>query len=181
MIVGNIDRFAIESSVSRFVPAISVLAIGNFTVHVAGKKFGRPAVDATGLGVPLDSMRRRIEQRGLHCAPFANVTRFDLLVRELAAAVYDGATPQVVTGLDAAEVASILDDNNIEWASDGDEAFDDGSHIYQFDMDDSVRVIACKSSDFSYIAETTLPSDEFYEILSTWVSKFESELRGAHS
>lgn len=80
-------------------------------------------------------------------------------------------------GLRHSEIATILDDNFIDWAPDGDEAFDDGSHIYQFDVSDSVRIVACKNRDDHCLSEVWLPSDEFYSILDNWQRQFDLEWR----
>ncbi|APG84852.1 hypothetical protein SAMCCGM7_Ch2107 [Sinorhizobium americanum CCGM7] len=52
------------------------------------------------------------------------------------------------------------------WAPDGDEAFDDGSHVLQFDVGDKVRLIVFKNTDGSAdvtdtLTEQWLDADDF--------------------
>jgi hypothetical protein len=59
------------------------------------------------------------------------------------------------------------------WWSAGDEEFDDGSYVLQFDIGDTVRLIAFKAAERGSIDQTTLtdlriPSDQFYLILERW-------------
>ena len=78
------------------------------------------------------------------------------------------------------EIAS----HRITWAPDGDEAFDDGSYVLQFDVGDKVRLVAFKSGDLGhqYDPETLndrwLEADQFYSILQQWRDAFEAEWRG---
>ncbi|HEV3416160.1 MAG TPA: hypothetical protein VG056_05085, partial [Pirellulales bacterium] len=70
--------------------------------------------------------------------------------------------------------------NRIVWAPDGDEAFDDGSYVLQFDVRDDVRLIAFKSGgsdrhDPTALSDVRLPTDDFYLILQRWHDAFEAE------
>jgi hypothetical protein len=65
-------------------------------------------------------------------------------------------------------------------APDGDEAFDDGSFVLQFDVGDRVRLIAFKSChnylhDAGSLSDVWLAADDFYGILRQWHDAFESE------
>src|SRR5262245_30497200 len=155
------------------------MALGTFVVHVTGKCYGVSATDATLLAVPFGSMKRRIAMRGQHRAQFSKFSDAKALVEALISAVYTGSRPNDMTlGLSPSEVAKSLDDNFIEWGPDGDEAFDDSSHIYQFDVGDSVRIVACKHCDdlsLSDLSDIWLPSDEFYGVLDNWQRQFEFE------
>jgi hypothetical protein len=70
---------------------------------------------------------------------------------------------------------------NIQWAPDGDAAFDDGSYILQFDVDRQVRLIAFKSMpdgslyDPSTLVDLWMPTGEFNEILQRWHDDFVAE------
>jgi hypothetical protein len=66
------------------------------------------------------------------------------------------------------------------WAPDGDEAFDDGSYVLQFDVENRVRLIGFKSDDTDRYDPATLKdiwlsSDDFYSVLSRWRDAFEAE------
>ena len=82
-------------------------------------------------------------------------------------------------GLSLAEFKKALYSNHVVWAPDGDEAFDDGSYILQFDVGSDVRVVAFKSSPDGYDPETvrdvSLPADGFYAVLQQWHGAFETE------
>lgn len=180
MLAGDVSRFAIETAVKEAYASESLMALGSFVVHVAGKSYGVPASDATLLAAPFDSIRARIARRGQHCAPFAKFGDATALAESLVSAVYEETrSNSIVLGLTDSEIAKLLDDNFIDWAPDGDEAFDDGSHIYQFDVGDSVRIVACKNRELadSCLSEIWLPSDEFYGILDNWQKQFDLEWR----
>lgn len=183
MLAGDVSRFAIETAIKEAYDAPSLKALGSFVVHVAGKSYGAQTSDATLLAVPFDSIRRRIARRGQHCAPFSQFSDTSALAKALVLAVYGDARPDSTPpGLRGSEIAKILDDNFIDWAPDGDEAFDDGSHIYQFDVGDSVRIVACKhhsNGTVRCLSEILLPSDEFYGVLDKWQMQFDLEWRAA--
>jgi len=67
------------------------------------------------------------------------------------------------------------------WAPDGDKAFDDWSHVLQFDVGERVRLIAFKSSEQGYhhapdtLADAWLEAEEFYRVLEEWRSAFVAE------
>ena len=62
---------------------------------------------------------------------------------------------------------------------DGDEAFDDGSYVLQFDLGDRVRLIAFKRPeslvDPASVREVWLSSDTFYNALREWRDTFLAE------
>jgi hypothetical protein len=65
-------------------------------------------------------------------------------------------------------------------APDGDEAFEDGSYVLQFDVKNRVRLIAFKSDhSYSYdpgtLSDVWLAAEEFYGILKQWRDSFDSE------
>jgi Immunity protein 42 len=178
LLVGDVSRFVIETAIKESYDSESQMALGSFVVHVAGKSYGVSAADATLLAVPFCSIRRRIAMRGQHCAPFSKFRDATALVEALVSAVYRETRPhEMAFELSMIEIAKILDDNFIDWGPDGDESFDDGSHIYQFDVGDSVRIEACKNrnDDDLCLSEIWLPSDEFYGILDNWQRQFDLE------
>ena len=66
---------------------------------------------------------------------------------------------------------------DLVWAPDGDEAFDDGSHILQFDIGDQVRLVAFKR-DYEKrggameLREVWLNAPDFYAILKDCRDQF---------
>jgi hypothetical protein len=81
----------------------------------------------------------------------------------------------------------ITNANRLVWAPDGDEAFDDGSYVLQFDVDGRVRLVAFNRPsslvDPASVQEAWLAADVFYDILSQWRERFtaEWESRPKHS
>jgi hypothetical protein len=78
----------------------------------------------------------------------------------------------------ATELGRLFSSKNIVW--DGDEAFDDGSYILQFDVEDRVRVIAFSSAgtatfDPDSLREVWLDQKDFYGVLEEWYERFNEE------
>jgi hypothetical protein len=74
-------------------------------------------------------------------------------------------------------LSDIIYSQHLIWAPDGDEAFDDGSFVLQFDIQDCARLIAFKSHppallDPNTLRDVTLPTDTFYGILQEWRDEF---------
>ncbi|MGD9724686.1 MAG: Imm42 family immunity protein [Pirellulales bacterium] len=69
MIVGDINRIGIESSIAQAYEHLGMRALGLFVLHVGGQRFGVYAPDATMLACSFDSVVQRIEHRGLHDQP----------------------------------------------------------------------------------------------------------------
>jgi len=74
------------------------------------------------------------------------------------------------------------DSGHLLWIPDGDEAFDDGSHVLQFDLNDRVRLVGFKRQeeelyDRNSLVDLWLPSDAFYGTLTSWNSAFDREWR----
>jgi hypothetical protein len=87
-------------------------------------------------------------------------------------------------GLTANAFRDALAQGEVLWAPDGDAAFDDGSHVLQFDEGDQVRLIAFKNSDSQdklqqSVVEVRLASDRFYELLGEWQHGFEHSRKEA--
>ncbi len=101
----------------------------------------------------------------------------------------DGPLGDKFFGLPIDEVRDIFVVGEIVWAPDGDEAFDDGSHILQFDCEDKVRLIAFKNSLNSAmlagsLTDTWMDAEEYYGVLDQWQAAFEAEWKiavGAHA
>ncbi len=181
MIVGNATRFAIETEITEIYAAQRPEALGTLIVHVASKEYGYRTPDSTTLGFPLWHLQQRLLRRGKHVASFSEVLNASMLVDVFLEAEY-GITRLFKENLNMSgdEISTILGNYCINWQPDGDEAFDDGSNIYQFDIGDRVRVIACKNEATEKdrcVSEIWMPSDEFYNILDEWQRRFEHELR----
>lgn len=181
LIVGNPSVFALESGMTQAYKQLSQRALGFFTIHVCGVNYGVRAPDATLLACSFDAVERRIVRRGMHCASFGTEVSTGKVVDAVRAARYDNERQkEIFFNMSSNEFSEALVSNEIVWAPDGDEAFDDGSHVLQFDVGDSVRLIAFKNfvrhEDVTpTITEVWIKSDEFYGLLNEWKHRFETE------
>jgi hypothetical protein len=181
MIVGDPKVFAIESDITQVYPNLSQIALGYFIIHMAGKAYGVRAPDASMLAVSYDAVERRLKHRGQHCAAFS--LGFDALTIALCyrTAYYEiGPEQQDFCGETGDAFIETLSSNGIVWAPDGDEAFDDGSHVLQFDHGDKVRLIGFMNLDASEdvpgtLAEIWLNARTFYNVLKRWQRLFHAE------
>ena len=78
MISGEIKTFAIESEIARAFIEPSLLALGYFVIHVKGEVLGVKQLDASLLACSLGEVESRIERRGRHVAPFAEMSAVDI-------------------------------------------------------------------------------------------------------
>ncbi len=182
MIIGDPSTFAIESGITVAYDRLSFLALGFFVLHIGGRPYGVHKPDASMLASSFYDVKDRIAHRGRHTAPFATVTDAGKLAAAFRDAVYGDEPAERYFGLARDDFSGCFqsDSNDCMWAPDGDEAFDDGSFVLQFDVDDRVRLIAFQSCEGSqYLASTLrdvwLEADTFYHILNAWNAAFEAE------
>jgi Immunity protein 42 len=179
--VGDPSIFAIESSVNVRYESLSQRALGFFVIHVNGLSFGVRSPQATLLACSFDSVQRRINHRGHHIASFGNNVEATLLAKAVITAVYyEELQGNEFFNMSTKEFVNVIVANELLWAPDGDEAFDDGSHVLQFDVGDMVRLIAFKNpinldNGISKFTEVWLKQSDFYHILEEWQQKFESD------
>lgn len=181
VMVGDPEIFAIESGITKALERLSQRAIGYFVIHVKGRCYGVKSLDATLLGCSVYAVQDRLEHRGGHLISFANEQDTVKIVDAyLAARLHLGREHEIFFGMTATTLGDLFLSSGIEWAPDGDEAFDDGSHVLQFDTRDKVRLIAfTNSSNFaeviSTVSEVWIDSDEYYDHLSEWLKRFEHD------
>lgn len=183
-LVGNPATFAVESCITEAYETPSLVGLGAFMVYVAGSCYGRRAQDSTHLANPRDGIKRRIADRGRHVAPFSQRPSASEIAHAFRNAVYAEQQDPEFFGLTPTDFKTLIDSNQLEdWSPDA--AFDDGSHILQFDVDDRVRLIAYKSwnlnNDFdpATLKDIWLPSDVFYATLQRWHDLFCAEWSAA--
>ena len=177
MIVGDPAIFAVESLLTEPVESVSQLALGFFVIHVGGRCYGVRTPDATMLGCSVDSARQRIIDRGCHVVELLQCEEALDIAEAYLAAMYDEARQAArFFGLSADEWSEQIASGKIAWAPDGDEAFDDGSHVLQFDLGRRVRIIAFHNLPPSELqgtlSEVELDAGEFYGILEAWLKSF---------
>jgi hypothetical protein len=181
MIIGDPEIFAIESVITKAYERLSFRALGYFIIHIAGRSYGVKEHDATLLAVSFDEVGRRLARRGCHTPDFsidASAGEIAYAFRRAGYAICE--ENERFFGMAARQFGKAINAKHLEWAPDGDEAFDDGSYVLQIEDPKRVRLIAYVStSDYSYepatLRDVWLSSDDFYDILQNWRDRFEAE------
>lgn len=179
MITGTPSIFAIESGITQAYQRLSFFAFGFFVIHVGGRRYGVHKPDATFLSCSLQEVEDRIASRGSHFTTFADMDAGEIADAFLSA-VYAEKQEESYFDLLLSEFVDSLYSKQIIWAPDGDAAFDDGSYVLQFDVQDYVRLIAFNRGrnslyDPATLRDVLLPADDFYCILQHWRDSFRSE------
>jgi hypothetical protein len=179
MIIGDTSTFAIESEITRAFARPSWRGLGFFVIHVAGQTYGIKAPGQSMLACSVDKVGTRITGRSTHQAPFAEAAAIDIANAYTNAVYLDNNGNETYFGLSEAQFTKTLDSNSLVWAPDGDEAFDDGSYVLQFDVGDRVRLIAFKRPDQLVdppsVREVWLSAHTFYSTLRQWRDTFMTE------
>lgn len=180
MIVGDPSVFAVESSITEAYERLSFRALGFFVIHISGLCYGRRTADSTMLACSFDEVKGRIAMRGGHTVPFAAEPDAGRIAEAFRNAIYGEEQKESYFGIPLPQFSKMIYSKRIVWAPDGDEAFDDGSYVLQFDIKDQVRLIAFKSVphrsyDPATIRDICLPADDFYSLLQRWHDAFENE------
>lgn len=182
MIIGDASIFAIDSSVTAVYSVSDMKVLGSFCFHVAGKSYGVQHPQATMLACSVDAIQARIARRGAHLSSFSS--RSAAHVARLYLAGLYGVHYDTEEGL-RTEAQSFAQESQLaQWvmAPDGDEAFDDGSHVLQFDLRNKVRLIAFRNEDgldamLDSISEVEMEEERFYSLLRDWDNAFRSECK----
>jgi hypothetical protein len=176
MTVGDPSLFAIESEITRACERLSWRGLGFFVIHVAGQSYGIKSPGQSMLACSFDQVGTRISGRGTHQAPFGEAAAIEIAESYTSAVYSDNSGNETYFGLSEAEFTTTLYSRSLIWAPDGDEAFDDGSYVLQFDVGDRVRLIAFKRPeslvDPASVREVWLSSDTFYNALREWKNIF---------
>ena len=177
MIVGSRDSFGIEYEIAEAFPDGSQRALGYFVIYLVGKAYGVREPEASMLGCSFEEVENRIGRRGAHRIQRLSDISADLIVEAFLDAIYRETDRDSYFGHTKSEFENALCDAHIQWAPDGDEAFDDGSYVLQFDIEDKVRLIAFQNMESpddmaNSIAEKWIEGDQFYGILSEWRELF---------
>src|SRR5215471_13633512 len=179
MTVGDTSVFAIESEITRAFERPSWRGLGFFVIHVAGQSYGIKSPGQSMLACSFDEVGSRINGRGTHQAPFAEAAAIDIANAYTSAVYLDNNGNETYFGMSETEFTKTLYSNSLVWAPDGDEAFDDGSYVLQFDVGDRVRLIAFKCPDTlvdpASVREVWISSDIFYNALRQWRDTFTAE------
>jgi hypothetical protein len=180
---GNLSAFALESRSSEAFARPSLRALGYFIIHVAGRSYGVRQDDATMLACSFEEVGRRLERRGGHTAPFASNPDGKAIAESVYNATYGPENAvSSLPGLSLPQVHDLVVGNHLQWAPDGDAAFDDGSFVIHLDVEDRVRLLAFKTAgdgsrrlDLASLRDQWLEADVFYRVLQDWRDAFEKE------
>lgn len=179
MTVGDTSVFAIESEITRAFEKLSWRGLGFFVIYVAGQSYGIKAPGQSMLACSLDEVARRITKRGSHEAPFADAAAIDIANAYNSAIYLDNTGNETYFGMSEAQFTGTLNSNSLVWAPDGDEAFDDGSYVLQFDVGEQVRLVAFKTPDTlvdpATVRDVWLSANVFYNVLQEWSGTFIAE------
>ncbi|EEF57997.1 Imm42 family immunity protein [Pedosphaera parvula] len=176
---GDKTRFAIESGISKAYESLGSRALGYFVIYIREHCYGVYAPDATLLACSYGTVKELIARRGKHTTPFATEPDAGAIADAFRDSRYaPDKIDEPFFGI--SNFSDIVSDSNMQWAPDGDEAFDDGSYVLQFDVGDRVRLIAFRSIEEGYhhdprtLEDIWLGADEFYSILQQWLENFTS-------
>jgi hypothetical protein len=185
LLVGDKDKFAIESYISEAFDRLSFRALGYFVLHIRGCEFGVRSTNATLLANSFDGVLRRIKNRGQHTMPLS----LDISAAELAGLVREGLYDESPgkNFKDDFQIENFVKEligRNVIFAPDGDAAFDDGSHVLQVDKVDCVWLVGFKNlgmanEDIASLVELKINPDDFYGVLQEWCNKFELSWKAA--
>ena len=179
MIKGNPSTFAIESQIDEFYERESLMGLGYYVLHVAGSTYGSLQPRATMLACSFDAVSQRLKLRGHHRSNYSDLPAPKIILQYLKS-YYDESAMGTMSPIDVAQFQSDIELNNIVFAPDGDSAFDDGSHVLQFDLGSKVRIIAFRNladprERLDSINDVHLDEALFYEILRDWMESFTQE------
>ncbi|SRR6266481_149191 len=180
MIIGNTKEFAIEYEIRVAYERLSLRGLGFFVIHASGHSYGVKSANSTMLACSFDAVQRRLTDRGKHTAPFAEYPDAGRIADSVTRALYaEGEESEPLLGIPRSDFADLIYSNRIIWAPDGDEAFDDGSRVLQFDVGESVRLIGFRTRsgrhDRQSLTDTWMTATTFYSVLDEWLRMFEAE------
>jgi hypothetical protein len=180
VIVGDRNSLAIESSITLALPGLGQRALGYFLIHLRGISYGVRKPDASLLACSFEEVRDRLARRGTHQISYLSCTSASEIVEAFLDGEYRDTARTDYFGLSRSAFIDDVYARKIPWAPDGDEAFDDGSHVLQFDVEDKVRLIAFRNMGYSEetarsVQDAWIESDLFYSVLLDWSELFAEE------
>jgi hypothetical protein len=181
LLVGDPQKFAIESTIFAAYRRRSLRAKGYFVIHLASRLYGVRSEQATLLACSYDQVLKRLQKRGSHRSSIELGCSASQIAACVESAIYGSASEHLKP--DCLALRDETYRNELMLAPDGDQAFDDGSRILQFDRDEQVRLVGFVGLGGA-VAENTLsevlmPSREFYEVLREWTERFAGEWESA--
>jgi hypothetical protein len=183
MIFGQVEAFAIECVISEAYSSVSIKANGIFVIYLDGFRFGIRETNATALGGIIGRLLDRVSMRGKHHAPFAEKADAEKIALALLEVFYSDHyskqdSKKLLLNTPYSKLEKICLNSDLRWAPGGEEAFDDGSHVLQFDIGDKVRLVGfIHQPGFvpSDLRDVWLPAELFYGTLVQCYHWFERE------
>jgi len=180
MIVGDTRTFAVESMITEAYAREGLRALGCFVIYVGGERYGVYETNATLLANSFDEVTNRIDRRGLHDVPSAAEESPGAIADAFRETVYSDEPKDEYFGIPRDRFRDYIYSGDLLWAPDGDEAFDDGSYVLQFDVGDRVRLIAFRCGadglhDPITLRDTWIAAADYYRILTDRHDAFENE------
>lgn len=178
-VFGDRASFALELGIARTYPDSSSRALGHVVIWLNGQPFGVQENDASMLACSLDQIRRRYNRRGLHIAPSLAEMKASQVMKAYLAATYWAELDHSLQAEECSLITDAITKADGLWAPDGDEAFDDGSHVLHFDCGEVVRLIGAKNTGATAfndveVVETFFDANRFYAVLLAWMEAFRS-------
>lgn len=185
MIFGDVSLFAIESSIDAVFRRDSMMALGCFRLHVGGRAYGVAHPRATMLASSFDAALERVANRGGHVASFATAPSLDIVQTHLRLVCGVELPLSEQHTIDPRSFLSEVKESGLVMAPDGDAAFDDGSHVLQFDLGRRVRLVAFRGERqvdavVDSISDVEMDGKRFYPVLEQWTRWLQTE-RGMHT
>lgn len=181
MLVGEKSTFGIAWQLTEAYHSMGMRGMGYFNYYIGGLRFGVNSPHATLLGCSFESIRERVRLRGTHHAAFSLNEAKEIAISYRRACFDESAADNLFFGTLAPILCKEIHEANVVMAPDGDLAFNDGSHVLQFDVDNKVRLIAFKSTEIGYtfvqhsLRDVWLSADSFYVILEQCLLDFDRE------
>jgi hypothetical protein len=181
VLLGNKD-FSIESLISLADSNPGMRGLGYFVINILGQSYGIKEEDAAALACSYDAVLRRIHDRGKHTLPkgIGALSAFDL-ASMVEGVIYIGKykIPEHIK-ISEVDFSDLIYKNDLCWAPDGDEAFDDHSRIIQLDIGSQIRLIGYKTTypnviDLAALTDLVIPENMYYSILEDWAKAFITE------
>jgi hypothetical protein len=183
MIIGDTQRFAIESTIEEAFYERSILFNGYLFIHLNGRRYGSGYLSAASgfCGEVEESLR----WRGRHTLSMSRRCTSQRIAELVYSAVYRDEHQFRGLAEERSSVRSEHYENKLSLAASDIEAWDDGTFVLQIDEDDSVRVIAFMSCDedagqlIDCVEERRLSAAEYYGVLEAWRDACEEEWRAS--
>lgn len=182
MIEIDAGEFGIRTHIEEVFTKPHVMAMGSHRFRVGSNWYGCAEPDATLLGCSRDAIVERLQQRGRRVSDGLGDQDPAMVMQAWLVSEYgrDIVPWAPINGMDRERLNKAIHFNYVRMAPDGDAAFDDGSQILQFDVGETVLIVACRiggeagwpvAKDLSV---ARLPAGAFYSALEEWLRAFDA-------